>query len=214
MYANFYDLSILLGYSYMKNQIKSNDTIEFDIFSMRLTPFTKILPKILNDLMKADEKNHSNFLCSLFFLSQMMQSESNESGQCLICDKQLSSIKKHYKYLHNLTMFELEAIFSIVGDDSIFFMPINCKKPCAESECKKKEQINQNISETNKKVTQNRYIEGFFLVKNIRSQEDVYVCALCYKMMEKKHATKHWKEHMRNNKNQVDIKVENKIIIM
>ncbi|OMJ87356.1 hypothetical protein SteCoe_10951 [Stentor coeruleus] len=132
----------------------------------------------------------------------LMKKESRQSGHCIICDNHYSHIKSHYRKLHHLECNEIDIILSIVGENSIYYMPsefrlANLTIPNGNNNQVSFVNYENNHIENEQEITDEQ-LQGFYIVKHSNWKEIEIICADCGLMMGKKHAFKHRNEHLNN----------------
>lgn len=201
MDTNLYDLSILLGYSHVEKIIAEGSIQNFDFFSSPLSPFAKYLPVLFLQLEKIKSQLPKIIYPSIYLI-QLMKSESSKSGHCLICDRHLSQVRNHYRSIHCLNLNEVEAFYSIVGDLSVFYMPLEPDNPTISSKIKEPNNNLQNVPIEKKQEINDENIRGFYAVKNNNSNAIIFICVDCGQMMERNQTVKHRKNHSKNKVNE------------
>lgn len=201
MDLNIYDLTFLLGYSYLQTLIIENRNSKIDIFSLSQSLFAKYLPQLLRSLYEKNSLNNPIRIYPSNYLYLLMKKESRQSGHCLLCDSHYSHIRSHYRTTHHLEYNDVETIFSIVGDSSIYFMPAEFRQANL-TKTNKEDQGNlvnfrNDLVENEQEITDEQ-LQGFYIIKHTNWKEIEIICADCGLMMEKKHALIHRNEHLNN----------------
>lgn len=196
MFPNYYDLSFLLGYNYVNKQFKIEGNHKIDIFSMSPTPFIKYMPSLFDSLLAIDRIKMPGILHPSRFLMNLIKREDKRSGSCLICNSHFPKIVFHMKNQHKMSQDDVDKFYSIVGENSIYYMP----EEISQIEFPGKKQI-EYIYNYNSKELSNNQVKGYYLIGEISIGSSLsFVCGECGEIVHaskiKSHKMKHYNEPM------------------
>ncbi|OMJ72341.1 hypothetical protein SteCoe_29234 [Stentor coeruleus] len=195
MLANYYDLSFLLGYSYVNKQFTIEGNHQIDIFSMSPTPFIKILPALVDSLLAIDRTKMPSILHPSRFLMNLIKREDKRSGCCLICNNHFPKIVFHMKNLHKMSRENVDKFYSIIGENSIYYMP----EEISQVEFSRKKQIEYIYNFNSEELSYNQ-VKGYYLIGEISAGlTPSFVCGECGEIV---HGSK-VKRHKMKHKNEV-----------
>ena len=202
MSENIFDLTFLLGFSYMQliTGVSKDDLL--NKINERNSFFIKKLPSIIHSLL-AVKPNIGN-ICKILKLSKnqaFLLNPATTGGRCNICDKYYFNIRKHLVHVHCLN-WELASMHSTLFSDTCYYnMPAEFKNlddfPDLAAKSMPKIKSYSQLKIKNKPVPKKNILSpGSFV--GYQDKPGCMICGDCGKIVTSKNRASHVRSHQKN----------------